>query len=174
MHCCDSSRILRPRLEPDQLPLKELREEQKLRNRTPQIAIIGAGIAGASVAHHLHQFARLAQPLGITVFEAEARVGGRIKLAHIYGELFKDIEVGAVAFSEEDWCHVQAMEEVGLKHASDCNDKKHVGVWDGDDFKPLVAVCQVALEIRNVAVSNPISLPDFVREDEELCHVPTV
>ena len=52
----------------------------------------------------------------------------------MYGEIFKDIEVGAVAFSEEDWCLVQAMEEVGLKHASDGNDKKHVGVWDGDDF----------------------------------------
>ncbi|KAK3173143.1 hypothetical protein OEA41_006472 [Lepraria neglecta] len=52
----------------------------------------------------------------------------------MYGELFKDIEIGAVGFSEEDWCLVQAMEEVGLKHASDGNDKKHVGVWDGDDY----------------------------------------
>lgn len=120
--------------EPDQLPLEEPNEEQKLRNRTPQIAIIGAGIAGASVAHHLHQFALLAQPLGVTVFEKEARAGGRIKSAHVCGELFKDIEVGAVAFSEEDWYLVQAMEEVGLKPASDGNDKKHVGVWDGDDF----------------------------------------
>ena len=88
-----------------------------LRNRTP-----------------LHQFARLAQPLRITVFEAEARVSSSIKSVHMDGELFKDIEVGAFAFSEEDWCLMQAMEEVGLKHASHVNDKKHVGVWDGDDF----------------------------------------
>ena len=98
------------------------------------MAVIVAGIAGASVAHHFHQFALLAQPLNITVFEEEVRADFWIKSAHVYGELFKDIDVGAVAFSEEDWCLVQAMEEVRLKPASDGNDKKHVVAWDGDDF----------------------------------------
>jgi len=81
----------------------------------PKSAIIGAGVTGASSAHHLHQLTRLSQPLSITVFDNENHVGGRIRNAHVCEEPGYDVESGATAFSEDDWCLKEAMQEVGLK-----------------------------------------------------------
>jgi len=98
---------------------------------TPKIAIIGAGIMGASSAHHLHQLARLRQPLDITVFEAETQVGGRVRSAHVHNEPAFDVEVGAATFTEDDWCLKEAMQEVGLKPAVRSRSGYRAGVWDG-------------------------------------------
>lgn len=98
---------------------------------TPRIAIIGAGIMGASSAHHLHQLARLCQPLDITVFEAENQVGGRVRSAHVHNEPACDVEVGAAVFTEDDWCLKAAMQEVGLKPAVRSRSEYRTGVWDG-------------------------------------------
>ncbi|KAL2044015.1 hypothetical protein N7G274_003536 [Stereocaulon virgatum] len=101
---------------------------------TPKIAIIGAGIAGASSAHHLHEFARLHQPLDITVFEVDDQVGGRIRSAYVFGEPCFDVEVGASAFREDDWCLNEAMQEVGLRRDVHVHPRHNVGVWDGNNF----------------------------------------
>ena len=100
---------------------------------TPQIAIIGAGIAGASSAHHLHQLARLRQPLDITVFEADKQVGGRVRSAYVHNEPAFDVEVGAATFAETDWCLKDAMQEVGLKPAVRSRSAYHTAVWDGNE-----------------------------------------
>ena len=69
---------------------------------TPKIAIIGAGITGASSSHHLHQLARLRQPLDIAVFEADDQIGGRVRSAFVHNELAFDVEFSAATFKEDD------------------------------------------------------------------------
>ena len=108
--------------------------KQPSSSRVPRIAIIGAGIAGASTAHHLHQLARRTQPLNITVFETENRVGGRIKSVGVHDEPWQVVEAGAVDFSEDDWCISEAMREVGLKSRKTRINHLRTGIWDGEDF----------------------------------------
>ena len=103
-------------------------------SNTPKVAIIGAGITGASSAHHLHQLTRLNQPLDITVFDSEDQVGGRIRSAHVHDEPGYDVESGAAAFTEDDWCMKEAMREVGLKPVQHSRPDYHTGVWDGNEF----------------------------------------
>ena len=103
-------------------------------SNVPKIAIIGAGITGASSAHHLHQLTRLRQPLDVIVFDSEDKVGGRIRSAHIHNEPGYDVESGASAFTEDDWCLKEAMREVGLKPVSHSRADYHTGIWDGNDF----------------------------------------
>lgn len=83
-----------------------------------QIAIIGAGIGGASVAFDRHERGRNS-PSGprVTIFDREDEVGGRIKSRHLYpveGRR-KMIEQGATHFYAGDWCITSAMDNVGLK-----------------------------------------------------------
>ncbi|OAA73577.1 Prenylcysteine oxidase [Cordyceps fumosorosea ARSEF 2679] len=66
------------------------------------VAIIGAGAAGASAAYHLSQYARDENlPVNITIFEKTPRVGGRTLTVHAYddptsGE--QPVELGASIF----------------------------------------------------------------------------
>lgn len=149
------------------------------------MAVIVTGIAGASVAHHFHQFALLAQPLNITVFEEEVRADFWIKSAHVYGELFKDIEVGAVAFLRRTSALYRQWRKLESSLQAMVMTRSTLLYETATTLLCLVVLTMEAQavggslsncsgEIRNVAVSNPTSLPDCVREDEELCHVPTV
>ena len=101
---------------------------------TPKIAIIGAGITGASSAHHLHQLARLRQPLDITVFEADGQVGGHVRSAYVHNEPAFGVEVGAATFKEDDWCLINATQEVGLKPVVRSRSGYHTAVWGGNEL----------------------------------------
>lgn len=82
------------------------------------IAIIGAGIGGASAAFSIHELGRnRPSPLKVTIFESREEVGGRIKSSYLYpGKGGKKwIEEGATHFYAGDWCVTSAMDEVGLK-----------------------------------------------------------
>lgn len=118
----------------NQLPMQYADYEGNTPQKVPKIAIIGAGIAGASAAHHLHQLTRLRLPLDITVYEAKDRVGGRIKSVQVHDTSGKIVEAGAVSFSDDDWCLKEAMQEVGLKPAYKRQSNHRTGVWDGNDF----------------------------------------
>ena len=117
-----------------QLPENSKPNSESAASNIPKVAIIGAGVTGASSAHHLHQLTRLNQPLDITVFDSEDQVGGRIRSAHIHNQPGYDVESGAAAFTEDDWCLKEAMREVGLKPVSHSRPDYHTGVWDGNDF----------------------------------------
>ena len=101
---------------------------------TPKIAIIGAGITGASLAHHLHQLARLRQPLDITVFEADGQVGGRVRSAYVHNEPAFGVEVGAATFKEDDWCLINATQESGLKPVVRSRSGYRTAVWGGNEL----------------------------------------
>lgn len=63
----------------------------------PKVAIIGAGIAGASAAYHLHdQYAHA--NLDVIIYQANSQVGGRIISAKVYD--------GAYYPAGRDWCAI--------------------------------------------------------------------
>ncbi|KAG4417391.1 hypothetical protein IFR04_009460 [Cadophora malorum] len=101
-----------------------------------KIAIIGAGLSGATAAYYLHDSIRESQEVDITIFESLPEMGSRIKSIKYRG---RTIEVGAPAASTHDWCVLRAMKDVGL--APKAPDprwyfrvKKRVGVWNGGEI----------------------------------------
>ena len=75
-------------------PISETAQQER-------IAIVGAGIGGASAAFNIHQGNRNRAQQKVTIFERNLRVGGRVKSVHLYppnGPL-KMIEEGATQFS---------------------------------------------------------------------------
>ncbi|PVH74685.1 hypothetical protein DL98DRAFT_22018 [Cadophora sp. DSE1049] len=105
-------------------------------NPRKKVAIIGAGLAGATAAYYLHDSIRELQDVDITIFESSPQIGGRIKSIKYRG---RTIEVGATAASNHDWCFLRAMKDVGL--APKVPDLgwyyrvvKTVGVWTGEEL----------------------------------------
>lgn len=81
-----------------------------------RIAIIGAGIAGASAAYHLYdQYAHA--DLDVTIYEAKPQVGGRIKAATVYDGAYtsQQVETGVQSFYVDDECVQFLIDETGLR-----------------------------------------------------------
>lgn len=102
-----------------------------------KVAIIGAGIAGASAAYHLHdQYAHA--DLDITIYQANPQVGGRIRSAKVYdgAYTFQQVETGAQSFYADDECVQSLINETGLRRKLEPHYpvKKLMGVWDGASF----------------------------------------
>jgi predicted NAD/FAD-dependent oxidoreductase len=118
------------------------------------VAIIGAGIAGASAAFRLHELARPFPSLNITIYESEAGVGGRIKSIFPPENRRVVVEVGATYFFRDDWNIIAAMNNVGLKEKGSISLWLRRGLW----------VCGMtkSLERRQSAMESP-SRQDVVR-----------
>lgn len=99
-----------------------------------QVAIIGGGITGASAAYFLNELTRQRVPIDITIYEMESRVGGRVKSADLYEWPRSAVEVGAAGFSDDDWCLMRALDEVGLKPRKGSRRESSVGLWNGTDI----------------------------------------
>ncbi|KAI0391545.1 prenylcysteine oxidase [Xylariaceae sp. FL0594] len=115
-----------------------------------QVAIIGAGAAGASAAYHLRKYANatgLGQKLNITVFERASRVGGRTLTVNVYDDPSEAIEVGASIFVDVNQILCNATRDFGLTVKEpgggdgDGGDDDGnggagnvLGIWDGDAF----------------------------------------
>ena len=101
-----------------------------------KVAIIGAGIAGASAAYHLcDQYGHAG--FEITIYEANSQVGGRIKSAKVYdGAYGQQVETGARSFYADDECIQSLIDETGLRRKLEPHYpvEKSVGVWDGASF----------------------------------------
>ena len=101
-----------------------------------KVAIIGAGIAGASAAYHLcDQYGHAG--FEITIYEADFQVGGRIKPVKVYDGAFgQQVETGARSFYADDECVQFLVDETGLRRKLEPHYpvKKSVGVWDGASF----------------------------------------
>ena len=102
-----------------------------------KIAIVGAGIAGASAAYHLsNQYSKTT--LDITLYEANDHVGGRVQLAKVYNGAYgsQRVETGAHSFYTDDKCIQSMIDETGLRQKLEVQypKKVQVGVWDGTSF----------------------------------------
>lgn len=102
-----------------------------------RVAIIGAGIAGASAAYHLSdQYAHAG--LDVTIYEASPQVGGRIKSAKVYdgANTFQQVETGVQSFYVDDECVQSLIDETGLRRKLEPHypAQKSVAVWDGASF----------------------------------------
>ena len=84
-----------------------------------RIAIIGAGVGGATAAFHIHENNRNRneRPQTLTIFERESNVGGRVQSTYLYppDDGLRKIEEGATQFFPDDWCLVSVMQNVGLR-----------------------------------------------------------
>ena len=98
------------------------------RNRTPTIAIIGAGIAGLASAYHLQK-----HNLGFTLYEKESEVGGRFSTRAIEGIY---INRGALMFSKKfNPCFTELVHELGIEYEKLAMSK--FVLQDGDRLIPL-------------------------------------
>lgn len=79
------------------------------------VAIVGAGLAGASSAYYLSNLSTsyFSHPLKITVYEASSNVGGQVK--RIFPPLDEHaLEAGATHFFKDDWCLTEAAQSTNL------------------------------------------------------------
>ncbi|KAI7166013.1 hypothetical protein KC343_g11817 [Hortaea werneckii] len=79
------------------------------------VAVIGAGLAGASVAFHAYEELYPHSRLQITIYEREPRFGGRIHTIEPQTEFSASLELGATTFSTDDQCLMQTLRAVGLQ-----------------------------------------------------------
>ncbi|KAJ4163737.1 hypothetical protein LMH87_005445 [Akanthomyces muscarius] len=117
-------------------PPRKTRDRESVRN----VAIIGAGAAGASAAYHLSQYARDEDlPINITIFEKTPRVGGRTLTVHAYddptsGEL--PVELGASIFVTAN----RIMHDAALRFNLTLDDPMPSNkgdltiIWDGENI----------------------------------------
>jgi len=106
---------------------------------TKQIAIIGAGSAGASTAYYLHKFANDAnQPINITVFDRNGYVGGRSTTVQPFNDSMQPaIELGASIFVAVNHNLVSAVQELNLSRSVSStleplpHDPPALGIYDG-------------------------------------------
>ncbi|KAL4962405.1 putative prenylcysteine lyase [Aspergillus stella-maris] len=104
-----------------------------------QVAIIGAGAAGASTAYNLRKHAdSVGIPVNITVFERAPYVGGRSTTVNVFDDPAYPIELGASIFVKVNYNLVNASRELGLNVRGASYERpmeaETLGVWDGKDF----------------------------------------
>ncbi|NOX61582.1 MAG: protoporphyrinogen oxidase [Chloroflexi bacterium] len=94
---------------------------------THHIAIIGAGIAGLSAAYHLQkEAARQDRDVHITIFDASARPGGKLRTERIDGFI---IEAGPDSYFGQKPDATQLIQELGLAHELIGARPEHKGVY---------------------------------------------
>ncbi|KAL1301648.1 hypothetical protein AAFC00_005870 [Neodothiora populina] len=104
------------------------------------VAIVGAGSAGASTAYYLRKFNDNDQHrLNITVYERESYVGGRSTTVDVYDDPFQPAELGASVFVQVNRNLVDAVKEFnlsidGLESAAVDGNTPTLGIWNGREF----------------------------------------
>ncbi|KAL2815529.1 hypothetical protein BJX63DRAFT_389778 [Aspergillus granulosus] len=123
-----------------QSPLGSANPEASVEPGPKQIAIIGAGAAGASTAYSLRKYAEeQGVQLNITVFERADYIGGRSTTVNVFDDPAYPIELGASIFVEVNYNLVNASKELGLGIRNAGYERPHetaevLSVWDGKEF----------------------------------------
>jgi prenylcysteine oxidase/farnesylcysteine lyase len=102
------------------------------------VAIIGAGSAGASAAYFLRKYSQeRGIQLNMTVYERESYVGGRSTTVGVYGDQEDPVELGASIFVQVNQNLVNAAKEFNLSTSGFRDyrsDAPALGIWNGKDF----------------------------------------
>ena len=110
-----------------------IQQSQLERNSKVKIAVIGAGIAGASYTHFITQ--ALGDQCNITVYEKSNRIGGRVKNDKLGGGM---IEQGATLIHSSNHYLKHIMKIHNLKptvpHGGE-GEVETLAIWDGQDFR---------------------------------------
>ncbi|KAI4722727.1 putative prenylcysteine lyase [Aureobasidium sp. EXF-10727] len=107
-------------------------------NTTKNVAIIGAGSAGSSIAYFLRKYSQeRGISLNITVYERDGHVGGRSTTVGVYGDEQNPVELGASIFVEVNHNLVDAAKEFnlstsGIREVS--TEGPVLGIWNGREF----------------------------------------
>ncbi|KXJ90170.1 prenylcysteine oxidase [Microdochium bolleyi] len=105
-------------------------------NAVKQVAIIGAGAAGASTAYHLHKFAaEEGIELNVTIFEKTSHIGGRSLTVNAFDDPLQPVELGASIFVEVNHILWNATDTFNLTRVDPGADEPGtLAVWDGYHF----------------------------------------
>ena len=111
-----------------------------------QIAIVGAGIAGASTAFYSHNVSQPSSAPAVSIFESSSSVGGRIKA--LIPQTAPNAIVRGQAdaqFSTDEWCLMNAMRDAGLRdtYPYPFSRPRSMGVWDGAELRMQLEECEV-------------------------------
>jgi len=100
---------------------------------SPNIAVIGGGIAGCSAAWFLRQ--ALGEGAALTVYERDAQLGGRLATLDVGGT---PVESGGTIIHETNRYLAGFVDHLGLErvepHQREGDGSESVGVWDGRRF----------------------------------------
>ena len=110
--------------------------------RAHRVAIIGGGAAGSSAAYHLRKFADSSNEgpsLDITLFDQNARVGGRTTTVDALDDPRYATELGASIFVKVNSILYNATQDLDLPtrtqiYASAPDAELDLGIWDGARF----------------------------------------
>ncbi|RNJ25811.1 prenylcysteine lyase family protein [Halosegnis longus] len=94
----------------------------------PAVAVVGAGIGGASLAWFLRERSDTAR---VDVYEASERVGGRLRSVSVGGRRF---EAGGKHIHERNRCIGSLVDRFGFERQSVSRGTGRTGVWDGRRF----------------------------------------
>lgn len=97
-------------------------------SQIPKIAIVGAGIGGASLSHYLTE---LFPHLDVVIFEKNSEVGGRTEHFNVNGE---EIEMGASFFITQNLNLVDLARIYNVSSKAEKMDKEILALWDGEEF----------------------------------------
>ncbi|KAL7797267.1 hypothetical protein V8C37DRAFT_370547 [Trichoderma ceciliae] len=103
------------------------------------VAIIGAGAAGASAAYHLRQYADEADvKVNVTIFEKTSRIGGRTLTVGAFDDPMQPVELGASIFVAVNHILYNGTKKFNLSVDSDyqvASGKDEItAIWDGESF----------------------------------------
>ena len=94
----------------------------------PAVAVVGAGIGGASLAWFLRDRSTAGR---VDVYEATERVGGRLRSVSVGGRRF---EAGGKHIHERNRCIDSFVDRFGFERQSVSRGAGRTGVWDGNRF----------------------------------------
>lgn len=109
---------------------------------THRVAIIGAGPAGSSTAHHLRHFASTKTNLSTTIFDQNPYIGGRTTTVNALNDPRYPVELGASIFVDINAILYNATRDFELPVDETIYEssgaKYELGVWDGEEFVVLI------------------------------------
>ncbi|KAL8766688.1 MAG: hypothetical protein Q9209_006618 [Squamulea sp. 1 TL-2023] len=106
---------------------------------TLNVAVIGAGSAGASVAYYLNKFRQPCHRLNITIYERNGYVGGRTTTVNANNDPAQPVELGGSIFVPVNHNLVNAVKRFHLPIKERGQTSKEdapevLGIWDGQHF----------------------------------------